>query len=365
VRVAINVTGLVTGLLVVSSIGSVARAQSTTATQASNAAGALFDKGRQYLAAGKYAEACAAFEQSQRLDPQLGTLFNLATCNEHLGKLATAWGQFHDIAQRDANKTRRQRAASEAGKLVPRLPKLVIKLEPAVPDATVTSNGVDVGALLGIESPVDLGDYVVVARAPGYAESRATARVTDEGKTVAVSIALARPRSEAIKPATAPPGESPRVAPPVARPAAEPSPPVAPPSSVARSGPEEPSSPAAPPASNRRTLGIVALAGGGALIAGGLVLGKLASDRWSDAKAVCGPGVDCATPDDLTRAQYLTSQARVRGNLATASIIAGAAVVGVGVYLWLRAPSSTGSVSARLVPRVDPTGAGIALEGRL
>ena len=109
------------------SIGSAAHAQPSAASQASNAAGALFDKGRQYLAAGKYVEACAAFEHSQQLDPQLGTLFNLATCNAHLGKLATAWGEFHDIAQRDANKTRRAAAAREAARLAPRLPRLVIK----------------------------------------------------------------------------------------------------------------------------------------------------------------------------------------------------------------------------------------------
>jgi hypothetical protein len=34
------------------------------------------------------------------------------------------------------------------------------------------------------------------------------------------------------------------------------------------------------------------------------------------------------------------------------------------VYLWLRAPSPA-TRSARLMPYVAPTGAGIALEGRL
>lgn len=327
-------------LLVLVSIGSVAHAQPNAASQASNAAGALFVKGRQYLAAGKYAEACAAFEQSQRLDPQLGTLFNLATCNAHLGKLATAWGEFRDIAQRDANKTRRAAAAREADRLAPRLPKLVIQLEPPVADATVTSNGVDVGALLGVESPVDLGDYAIVARAPGYADAQSQARITDEGKTVVVTLALARPVIEA--PAPAP------VTPPVVE---RPTAPIAPP-------------PAEPPAAHRPMLGIAVLASGGALLAGGLVLGKLASDRWNAARAVCGASLDCATPDDLSRAQAYTDQARLRGNASTGLIIAGAAVAATGAYLWLRAPSPAAH-SARLVPYAAPTGAGIALEGRL
>jgi tetratricopeptide (TPR) repeat protein len=329
------------------SIGSVAHAQPSAASQASNAAGALFDKGRQYLAAGKYAEACAAFESSQRLDPQLGTLFNLATCNAHLGKLATAWGEFHDIAQRDANKTRRAAAAREAARLAPRLPRLVIKLDPPVADATVTSNGVDVGALLGVESPVDLGDYVIVARAPGHAEAQSRATISDEGKTVVVTIALTRPVREVPAPAPTPAP----VVPPVAEPAAPPAP-IAP-------------SPAEPPAASRRTLGIAALTSGGALLASGLVLGKLASDRWNAAKAVCGSSLDCATPADLSRAQAATDQARLRGNVSTALIIAGATVATAGgVYLWLRA-SSPAARSARLVPYAAPTGAGIALEGRL
>jgi len=326
-------------VLLLVSIGSAAHAQSGPASQASTAAGALFDKGRQYLAAGKYAEACAAFERSQQLDPQLGTLFNLATCHAHLGKLATAWGEFHDIAQRDPNKTRRGAAAREADRLAPRLPRLVIKLDPPVADATVTSNGVDVGALLGVESPVDLGDYAIAARAPGYADAQSHAKITDEGKTVVVAIALARPVVEA---------------PPPAPPVAEPPVPGGP-------------SPATPPsgrAAGRPRLGIAALAGGGALLAGGLVLGKLASDRWNAARSVCGSSLDCATPGDLARAQAYTDQARLRGNLSTGMIVAGAAVAATGVYLWLRAPSPAAQ-SARLIPYAAPTGAGIALEGRL
>jgi hypothetical protein len=348
VRVGTSVGSGVLFFLVLASIGSAALAQPSAASQASTAAGALFDKGRQYLAAGKYAEACAAFEHSQQLDPQLGTLFNLATCNAHLGKLATAWGELHDIAQRDPNKTRRAAAAREAARLAPRLPRLVIKLDPPVADATVTSNGVDVGALLGVESPVDLGDYAIVARAPGYADAQSRATITAEGKTVVVTIALTRP---VARPVIVAPAPAPAV---VALPAAEP---PAPPAPLAPA-------PAEPRATNRPALAIAVLASSAALIAGGLVVGKLASDRWNAARAVCGSSLDCATPADLARAQTATDQARLRGNVSTGLIIAGAAVAAAGVYLWLRAPSPAAQ-SARLVPYAAPTAAGIALEGRL
>ena len=328
-------------LLVLTALGSSVHAQ-PAASQTSEIAGALFDSGRQYLAAHKYAEACAAFEHSQRLDPQLGTLFNLATCNAQLGKLATAWGEFHDIAQRDTNKTRRAIAAREAGRLLPRLPRLIIRLDPPVAGATVTSNGVDVGALLGVESPVDLGDYAIVARAPGYADAERHTRVTDEGKPVIVTITLGRPATE---PAAAPAPAAPRTA-----------------------EPPQPSTPAPPPPdppARRPVLGIAVLAGGGALLAAGLVFGKLASDRWSAARAVCGSNLDCATPADLSRAQADTSQARLRGNLSTGFVLAGAAAAAAGTYLWLRTPSAGAPQSARLVPYAAPGAAGLVVEGRL
>ena len=52
---------------------------------------ALYDKGRKLMAVHRTAEACAAFEQSQKVEPAVATLIALATCREMLGQLATAW----------------------------------------------------------------------------------------------------------------------------------------------------------------------------------------------------------------------------------------------------------------------------------
>src|SRR6185436_13656654 len=59
----------------------------------------LFRQGRTLLSAGKVAEACSAFEESQKLEPAVTTLLNLAGCREKLGQFATAWGLFLEAAR--------------------------------------------------------------------------------------------------------------------------------------------------------------------------------------------------------------------------------------------------------------------------
>src|SRR5258706_1569998 len=59
---------------------------------------ALFDEGRRLAGEGKYSQACPKLEESQKLDPGLGTLFGLADCLEHVGRTASAWSRFRDAA---------------------------------------------------------------------------------------------------------------------------------------------------------------------------------------------------------------------------------------------------------------------------
>ncbi|HSN28112.1 MAG TPA: hypothetical protein VLT45_17620, partial [Kofleriaceae bacterium] len=67
----------------------------------------LFRDGRKLMGEGKYAEACAALEESQKLEAATTTLLNLASCREKLGQLATAWGLFLEAE-------RQTRSASDA-----------------------------------------------------------------------------------------------------------------------------------------------------------------------------------------------------------------------------------------------------------
>ncbi len=175
-----------------------ARAQGRDAA----AAEALFRQGRALSDAGDIAGACAKFRESDRLDPAIGTTFNIADCEERLGRLARAWTLFNEVVQRlPASDKRRAVAQKRALALEPRLPKLSIRLSTAAPaDARVVRDGVELGAAsLGTPLPVDPGEHVVVVSAPGRAE-RSFNVIVSEREIRALEVdageAIATPPSE-------------------------------------------------------------------------------------------------------------------------------------------------------------------------
>jgi len=85
----------------------------------------LFREATPLVDAGRYAEACVMLEESEHLDPALGTEFNLAVCYERSGKVAAALRVFQQVASaaQAAGKTERARSARErASALEARLP---------------------------------------------------------------------------------------------------------------------------------------------------------------------------------------------------------------------------------------------------
>ena len=54
------------------------------------AAEALFDQGVRLMKQNNFAEACPKLEESDRIDPAVGTLLYLGECYERVGKTASA-----------------------------------------------------------------------------------------------------------------------------------------------------------------------------------------------------------------------------------------------------------------------------------
>lgn len=286
----------------------------------------LFDEARRLMTAGKYAEACPKLEESQRLDPGVGTLYNLSDCYEHVGRTASAWTGFREVAASSAasKQLEREKAArARAATLEPKLTRLRIVVQ-AAPGIEVTRNGAVVGApSQGVGIPVDPGKYTVKATAPGKEPWQTTVTVEGEGAVVNVEVpALADSTSPAVPPAvpsTAPstPGSS----------AVTPPPPI--------------TTPPADSASTRgwqTPLGAVALGLGVAGLGVGTALGFVAKSTAEDA--------ECNENDECTQAGLDTrSDARGQGNIGTGVFIAGAALAAGGVILLITAPSSSDGAS--------------------
>jgi hypothetical protein len=271
-----------------------------TLAVAENGPGAevAFQRGHTLFNEGKYGDACAAFEQSEKLDPQLATQFDLAQCWEKLGKLASAWAAFREVAQRDTNKARRDRASTRAAALEPKLSKVHLHAT-AVPGFAVTSNGDDVTNLLDLDTPVDPGTYRLVASATGYRTWSAQIEITEPGKTVAVDV----PALDKIVHAA----------------------PVRPADPVRRVD--------APRSSTAHTAIAIGLAGTSVIALGtGVALAVQATDRRHDAAALCpDPAMPCA---DAGTANALSSSARRRAIGAdVAFAVAGVSAIAAGI-VW-------------------------------
>ncbi len=313
--------------------------------QDSNVAEQLFREGKRLLAAGRVADACKAFDGSYRKDAQISTLLNLADCREKNGQYASAWGHFLDAERMSRSRadgaSYGATAKDRAAKLESRLSYLIINvpIDANVSGLQITRNGNAVDeAEWNTDIPVDGGPYSIEGKAPGYEAWSTSVTVGAERDKKSVNVPRFRER-----PPTAP-------SPPHRRPAGE-----------ADDRPALGSS-----RSSRRTVGVVTALGGGAVAAGGLVVGYLAQQRWSDAKAQCGDDLRCDTVADQASAQALVDEARLRGNVSTVMTAAGLVAVGVGVTLWLTAPSRTSRETAlRIAPALAPDGVSVVLSGSL
>jgi hypothetical protein len=148
---------------------------------------ALFDEGKRLMGEKKYAEACAKFEESQKLDPGLGTQTNLAICYESLGRTASAWSLYLEVAgaAKASNQTDREKRARDAAKaLEPKLSKLKIEVTSPPQGLEVKRNGQLVGqATWGTPVPVDPGEIKITAMAPERKLWEKTLKIDKPGET--------------------------------------------------------------------------------------------------------------------------------------------------------------------------------------
>lgn len=137
---------------------------------------ALFEDGRALLAKGSFELACNKLAESQHLAPAPGTLLSWADCEERSGHIASAWSLWLQAASaaRSANQTDREvLARGRAAALREKLGTLTIEVPEAAraPELVIRCDAQVLGAVAwGTEAPVDPGEHLIVASAPGRRE---------------------------------------------------------------------------------------------------------------------------------------------------------------------------------------------------
>jgi hypothetical protein len=311
----------------------------------------LFDDADALMAAGKFADACPKYAESERLDPQLGTLLHLAECLERAGKTASAWATFKDANEIAAQRSdpRAPKIRARLAELEPRLPRLTINVSAAAPaDLEVKRDGGLVGKpVWGASVPVDPGDHIVSASAAGRAPFTQDATVV-AGRTTSIDIpdlpvaALGSEPAPAPMPGAAVAGEVP----------------------ISHAPTASPSS-ASSPGSTQRILGWTAVGAGAVGIAIGIAFELKRSSKLSDRDGICPSGVDCE-PGTRTRIQNLEQQARSAQTIGAIGLIAGGVLAAAGVTLLLTAPHGEERPrSVALIPAISRTSQGLMISGRL
>ena len=305
---------------------------------------ALFDQGRKLMAQERWAEACPKLEESQRLDPAGGTLLHLALCREHEGRIATAWALYQDAlaqAKHDARKDRAKIAQERIDALVPRLPKLRVRVPPAMRRAeglSVLRDDVVVGeAQWGEQIPIDPGAHVLSAKANGRKPWTLRLDVPARGQEVLVDVPILEVDAHADGDASRPDAAVP----------------ASPSTFSSRSGADEASR-----GSGQRTAGILVTGLGVAGVVVGGIFGVLSISKNSEADKQC-------LPPDHTRctAQGVDagSSATTAGNVATGAFIAGGVLVAGGLVLYFTAPNGN---AVAVTPSASAHGAALGLTAR-
>ncbi len=156
-------------------------------TDDSAAAQSLFDEGRRLMKSGDYASACPKLEASQKLDPGAGTQFHLADCYEHIGRTASAWALFLEVAGQARQRERQEQeriARNRAAALEVKLSKLTIVVPEAsrVDGLVIKRDGTEVeAALFGTAINIDPGKHAITAEAPRRKAFRGEVTVAPDG----------------------------------------------------------------------------------------------------------------------------------------------------------------------------------------
>jgi hypothetical protein len=285
-----------------------------------------FRRGQSLFQAGRVAEACREFEESQRLEPALGTLLNMANCHERLERLLLAMREFQEAASSahsagitDVESFARERASA----LAREIPSLEVRVDRATAPAGLSvrlESALIAPPEWGIPRPVEPGRYRIEASAPGRVSFQKELILARGAGRLIVQI----PNLLEAAPATESDTSSDTT-------------------SELRFGP-------------RRVAAMVAGGVGVAGVVTGAIFGLRSMSKHDDAEEYCKSG-RCTD----RRGVELSDQALSAGNVSTIAFAIGAAGLASGAVLWFTGETDAESAAA---PSIGVGLSGVSVAGR-
>jgi hypothetical protein len=171
----------------------------------------LFQEGVALAAANNCAAALVKYKAVAQVKMTAQVAFNTAECEERLGKLVSALGNYRVAASQAQGDKRAAAVLKEVPNridaLEARIPKLTVSRGRGAEAASISLDGTEVGASqLGSPVPVDPGPHIVTARVGDKEQLRETVNINEkEAKTFVVRLNLPEPKKEEEPPPPPPP----------------------------------------------------------------------------------------------------------------------------------------------------------------
>ena len=309
--------------------------------QAQAAGRSLFNEGVALFNRGEFEGACPKFEASLKQFPGIGTRGKLAECYEKVGRYASAYQAYREVAQlatRSGDPAREQVASERAKALEPKLSYVTVVLAPVndVLGLVVKRNGREIErAKLGAAELVDSGTVAIDVTAPGRKPFSGHINVM-QGLSVKFEVPSLTPEASAAAPAPAP-------APAAAR-------------------PDEGAAIHGDRPAWQKPVGLVLIGAGVVGLGVGAILGLSAKSKYDG--AFDGGGCDAASKTCNANGQSAVDGARSTATVSTLVFGAGAVLGVAGVVVLLTAPSGK-SRAIHLAPTTYAGGAGVSIGAAL
>jgi len=189
--------------------GAVASAQVNDGERA--AARELFKEGDELQRAGHFAEALDKFQRAEQIFAAPTNELRIAECEAALGQLLESGEAYRSVSRTPlppgapaAFQAAVDQAKAEFEQVEPRIPKLVVQVQPVVSNMRLQMDGQSVSsALVGQPMPLDPGPHKVSVTAPGYASAEQSL-ILKERETRVVQLNLTPAVAAIVAPPPAP-----------------------------------------------------------------------------------------------------------------------------------------------------------------